>query len=224
MKKKKTGKSIVDSYRSLRDKLISDGIREAFKGTRANACHELERLGFQWVDDESDEDEIKEEDAAVPENINQEFIVGCFEGHIELSDAVMEAFNAEKTADSPNFPLLRKYFRQGNPVLKSLLFLGLDQYPTDQSLLHDLAFFHEHHGMLSELISRYITACRLENDLELFADLAMDFYYNTIDDGFEALHELLEIVGDMPQKRATIDLLLFEHGMAVDLPDDDILI
>lgn len=204
--------------------MISHRIREAFNGPCETARLELENSGFQWLDDESDEDEIKEEDAAIPENINQEFIVGYFEGHIQLSDAVMEAYNAEKIADSPNSPLLRRYFRQGNPALKALLFLGLDHYPTDTSLLNDLAFFHEHHGMLSDLISRYITACELENDLESFAELAMDFHYNTVDDGFEAFHELMKIVADMPQKRSVVDLLLFEHGVSADSPDDDILI
>jgi hypothetical protein len=223
MKKKKAGKNIFDQYRSLRDEMVSDRIREAFRGTPAAACRELEKLGFQWVDDVPDENEVGEEVCAVPENINQEFIVGYFEGYIKLSDAVIEAYNAEKTADSPNFPLLRRYFRQGNPALKMLLLLGLDQFPTDQSLLQDLAFFHEHRSLFSELISRYITACKLENDPESFAELAIGFYYNTIEDGFEALHELKKILRDMPQKRSVIDQLLLEHGMSADLPDDIML-
>lgn len=223
MKKKKAGKNIFNQYRSLRDEVVSGRIREVFGGTSAGSCRELEKSDFQWVDDAADEDEVKEEGTAVPENINQEFIVGYFEGHIELSDAVIAAYTAEKTADSPNFPLLRRYFRQGNPALKALLLLGLDQYPTDQSLLHDLAFFHEHHGMLSELISRYVTACMLENDPEVFAELVLDFHYNTIEDGFEALHEVKKIVEDMPHKRSALDLLLLEHEMFAELPGDSLL-
>jgi hypothetical protein len=223
MKKRKTGKSIFDQYRSLRDEMVSDRIREAFKGTAAVACRELGKFGFQWVDDETDEDNVKEEGGAVPENINQEFLVGYFEGHVKWSGAVLEAYLSEKASDSPNFPLLRRYFRKGNPALKALLLRGLDQCPTDASLLHELAFFHEYHWMLSELISRYITACMLENDAELFAELAIAFYYNTVEDGFEALNELKKIVGDIPQKRSTIDQLLLEHETMADLPDDIML-
>jgi hypothetical protein len=220
MNKKKARKNIFDQYRSLKDEMVFNQIREALSDTADTASCGEGKLDLECIDHITDEDELQDEEAAVPENINQEFLVAYFEGYLKLSDIVLEAYNTEKSAESPNFPLLRRYFRKGNPALMLLLLLGLDKFPTDQSLLHDLAFFHEHHGMLSELISRYTLACTLENESEAFAELAMDFHYNTIGDGFEAINELKKIVMDNPQKEAAIDHLLLEHEISLILPDN----
>lgn len=210
--KKKSGKNIFHEYRGLRDENLTDLIRETFEKYPEAPLAELEELGFLWVDEDHDPTGINAADAAVPENTNQEFLAAYFEGHVEWSETVATVYNTEKNATSPNYPFLRKYFRQGIPALKTLLLRGLDKNPTDSSLLHDLAFFHEHHGMLSELIHRYRMACRLENDLMAFTELAMDFYYNTIEDGFEALYELEQVFQDNPGKRAAIAKLIREHG------------
>ena len=115
---------------------------------------------------------------------------------------------AEKYSDEPNFALLRRYFRQGNQPLKSLIYRGLEINPTDIGFLNDLSFFHEFHPMLAELIQRYTEACKLQEDLGTFSELAQDFYYNTEPDGYEAYHALKEIYGSDTQKGMIIDHLI----------------
>ena len=171
-----------------------DTVNEVFKNNPQNYKEELAKLGFQWFDDDYP-DEIEEEDNAVPENKNQEFLVAYFNGDVELSNSVIEAFLAEKNSDEPNFALIRKYFRQGNEHLKALIYRGLEINPTDIGFLNDLSFFHEFHPMLRELIRYYTDACRLQQNLKTFRELASDFYYNTAPDGYEAYHALKEIYG-----------------------------
>jgi hypothetical protein len=213
MKSKKTGKPIFSGYRSLKSDRVSELIMEVLGCEADDAFDTAMSAEFPGIGNAAEEEEeLEEERAAVPEDLNQEFLVAYFEGHVPLGDAVVEAYRLEKSAESPNYPLIRRYYRQGNPTLKGLLLKALDQSPTDRSLLHDLAFFHEHHGMLlSELIDRYMFACKHEDTLESFVDLAIDFYYNTIGDGFEALYELKERLQDDAQKQAVIEQLMDAH-------------
>jgi hypothetical protein len=205
--KKKDIKEIIDELHKLNDEMIIDKVNEVFKEKPENYKEELAKIGFQWVDDDYP-DEIEEENNAVPENENQEFLVDYFNGDVELSDRVIEAFLAEKYSEEPNFALLRRYFRQGNEHLKNLIYRGLEINPTDIGFLNDLSFFHEFHPMLAELISRYIDACRLQENLETFSEIALDFYYNTEPDGYEAYHALKEIYGSDTQKGMIIDHLI----------------
>jgi hypothetical protein len=62
--------------------------------------------------------------------------------------------------------------------------------------------------MLAELIQRYTEACKLQEDLEAFSELAQGFYYNTEPDGYEAYHALKEIYGSDTQKGMIIDHLI----------------
>jgi len=211
MSSKKSTKAIFGEYRSLRNTRVSELIKKVLEEQTDIPMDRAGQGDFRWIDDGFDEDEIQEERNAAPENLNQEFLMAFFDGHVKISDAVLEAYLTEKSAPSPNFPLFRRYFRQANPALRGLLRRGLDRFPTDKSLLHDLAFFHEHQGMLSEVIDRYTLACTLEEAIERFTDLAMDFYYNTIEDGFEALFELREKFHDNGPKRLAIDTLIREH-------------
>ena len=206
MKKKDKKKTINDLYK-LKNEIVIDRVNEVFKNNPENYKEELEKIGFQWFDDEYP-DEIEEEDNAVPENRNQEFLVAYFSGDVELSNSVIEAFLAEKNSDEPNFALIRRYFRQGNQHLKSLIYRGLEINPTDIGFLDDLSFFHEFHPMLVELIRRYTDACRIQQNPETFSELARDFYYNTAPDGYEAYHALKEIYGSDTQKGMIIDHLI----------------
>jgi hypothetical protein len=210
MRHKKSGKTIFGEYRSLKSSRVSELIAKIMEG-QTDIPLDGASQALRWVDEGLDEDERQEEKDAIPENLNQEFLVAFFEGHVNMSDAVLDAYLTEKNAESPNYPLFRRYFRQGNRALKSLLCRALDRSPTDSSLLHDLAFFHEHQGMLSELIGRYTAACTLEQSISSFTELAMDFYYNTVDDGFEALLELKERFQHNTPKRLALDMLIKEH-------------
>ena len=205
--KKKDKKEIINDLHKLKNEIVIDKVNEVFKNNQENYKEELAKLGFQWFDDDYP-DEIEEENNAVPENRNQEFLVAYFNGDVELSNSVIEAFLAEKNSDEPNFALIRKYFRQGNEHLKSLIYRGLEINPTDISFLNDFSFFHEFHPMLGELIRYYIDACRLQQNLKTFRELARDFYYNTTPDGYEAYHALKEIYGSDTQKGMIIDHLI----------------
>ncbi len=186
--KKKRSKNIFDEYRCSIPEKDLDWLRYALQAT------EVSYRSLEAADGGEGQGagsrQIEEEQAAVAQNINQEFLDAFFAGHIRLSESVLEAFRVEKNADNPNFALFRKYFRQGNLNLKQLLFYGIEKNPTDPSLLHDLAYFHEFRTMLAELIALYIRACELETDLACFAELAQDFYFNTLSDGYDAYHTL----------------------------------
>ena len=84
-----------------------------------------------------------EEKLAKPENPNQELLIAYFEGDLELSDQMLDAFLTEKNSDAPNYPLFRKYFKSGNENLKRLIISGLKRSPADMGFLSDLTFFHE---------------------------------------------------------------------------------
>ncbi len=205
--KKKDKKEIINELHKVKNEIVIDNVNEVFKNNPENYKEELAKLGFQWFEDDYP-DEIQEEDNAVPENKKQEFLVAYFNGDAELSNSVIEAFLAEKLSAKPNFALIRRYFRHGNQHLKSLIHRGLEINPTDIGFLNDLSFFHEFHPMLGELIRYYTDACRLQQDLETFSELAQDFYYNTAPDGYEAYDALKEIYGSDTQKGMIIDHLI----------------
>ncbi|MFH1761886.1 MAG: hypothetical protein ABIA63_12375, partial [bacterium] len=54
----------------------------------------------------------------------------------------------------------------------------------------DLAFFHEFKNILSELVGYYLNACEHEKNIQNFEQLALNFFYDTEPDDFDALYEL----------------------------------
>jgi hypothetical protein len=86
---------------------------------------------------------------------------------------------------------------------------GLEMDPTDDGFLNDLSLIHEYHPMLGELIERYIEACRIQEDLDSFGELAQDFFYNTMLDGYEAYDALKEIYDSDTPKGKVIDSLVY---------------
>jgi hypothetical protein len=205
--KKKNKKDPVEEFLKLKNEILKERVDEVFKKHPANYREELSKLGFQWFDDDYP-DEIEEENDAVAENENQETLLAYFNVDLELSDKVIDIFLIEKESPEPNSALFRRYFRAGNANLKSLIYRGLEKNPTDIGFLSDLAFFHEFHPMLEELIGLYSRACELQEDPEIFRELAEDFYYNTFPDGYDAYHELKEIYGPETRKGMIIDQLI----------------
>jgi hypothetical protein len=65
---------------------------------------------------------------AKPENQRQRDLVAYFENKKKLSNEIFESYSEEKAAENPNYPLIRKYFKEANKYLKSLLLYGLDNY------------------------------------------------------------------------------------------------
>lgn len=204
MKRKNNKDDILDKYRKIRRELIFEQVNEAIKSNPDNWRASLEDLGFEWHDDEDYDQILKEESEAVPENLKQEYLVAYYEGHAGLNKQTIDAFIDERDSDNPNYPLFRRYFRQGNKYLKELLLLCLSEHPTDRDFLSDLVFFHEYTNILRELIQAYIKACIEESNIEMFKELTRDFYYNTKPDGYDALYELTEIFKNNREKISII--------------------
>jgi hypothetical protein len=171
-KKDKTG--ILDEYMKLKDEIIFDKVNDVFRSKPKNFIQALDEIGFEYREDEVDEEEM-EERIAKPGNQNQQDLVAYFEGEQDVSESIMAIFLAERNAEHPNFPLIRKYFKAANQNLKALILYCLERYPTRTDLLSDLAYFHEFENILTLLIEYYILACEKETDMEKFTELAQDF-------------------------------------------------
>ena len=199
----------AEDYEELQMEFIRDKIEKVFKKDPANYREGLEDIGFTWFDD-GYPSEKNEEASAVPENDNQRLLVEYFEGKVEFTDSMIGILHAERHLDNPNYPLIRKFFRAGNSRLKNLIIHGLKKDPTNIELLSDLAFFHEFNNILPELIEQFTKACKLETDLQKFSELAQEFYYGVIEDGYDALQALRHIFNVGSDKRKIVDFLLSE--------------
>ncbi len=215
---KKDKTDILYEYMKLKDEIIFDKVMDVFRSKPKNFILALDEIGFEYCEDEVDEEEM-EERIAKPENQNQQDLVAFFEGNKDVSESIMAIFLSERNSVRPNFPLFRKYFKKANPNLKALLLYCLDRYPTRIDLLADLAYFHEFQNILTLLIEYYILACEKETDMEKFTEIAQDFYYSTSPDGYEALLALQDIFGPDTGKRKIVDYLITEE----DETDDSII-
>ena len=157
------------------DEIVRDEVSRIFSKHPSDYIEKLEEIGFTYYDDDFD-DEEQEEARARPVNSNQLYLVSFFRGDIPLSDRTIEIFLEERRSSKPNSPLIRKYFKQANKHLLALLLHGLQLYPVSEELLADLGFFHEFRNILSVLIEHYTLACEMEQDLECFSELALDFF------------------------------------------------
>lgn len=198
-----------EEFANLRNEMTRDKVREAVRDNPGNYREALEEIGFTWFDDDCPSEET-EEKAAQPENNRQWQLVSYFEGKARLSDAVITAFLSEHKAEEPNYPLIRRYFRAANQPLKKLILAGLECDPTNLDLLTDLIFFHEFERNLPELITHLTIACRLEDEPQRFSDIAREFYYGTLADGYHALAALQEIFDKDSDKRKIVDFLISE--------------
>jgi hypothetical protein len=180
-----------DDFDKLSREVKFDAASKAIKKDPDNWSNSLEELGFAWVDDGHGDEEEAEEEAAKAENNRQVLLTDYFNGFMELSEDILDAFIAERDSDEPNYPLIRKYFKKGNDLLKELLLAGLKRQPTDITVLGDLCFFHHHKNILSTLLPVFKLACLEEQDSNRFGDIAKLFYFETEPDGYDALHELL---------------------------------
>jgi hypothetical protein len=201
-----------DDFEKVRREVVFEQVSKVIRENPKNWANKLEELGFQWVDDEYDEDEV-EENSAKPENLNQELLVAHFEGALKFSEQVLEAYLAERASPSPNYPLIREYFRMGNNHLKELLIFGLEKRPTDIGLLNDLGFFHEFKSILADLIHYYLRACKGEHDMHKFEELVLSFYNDTVPDGFDAFYELEQHIAPGSDKAKIVQKIRQEQAL-----------
>jgi len=210
MGKKKVNDHVLEDYERLQSEIIRDKVSEIFRTHPHDHVAEMEKLGFAYCEDETNEEESEEQNAH-PENQRQWDLVAYFEGRKPLSEEIFAGYSEEKAAEQPNYPLIRKYYKAANKHLKSLLQYGLENHPGRIDLLSDLAFFHEFENSLTLLIVHYTRACIEQGNLETFTELAKDFYYSTSPDGYEAYQALWEFFGPETAKRKIIDSLIADE-------------
>lgn len=210
---KKDQEPVLDEYEKLEYEIILDRVNEIFRNYPRDYISKMEELGFSYFEDDDDSEELEERNARA-ENQRQRDLVAYFENKRQLSEEIFQNYSEEKAAENPNCPLIRKYFKQGNENLKSLLLYGLDNYPGRIDLLSDLSFFHEFENILSILISYYTQACVDQGNLDTFSELAKDFYFCTNPDGYEAYYALREQFGPDTEKRKILDFLIAEEEAA----------
>jgi hypothetical protein len=210
---KKDANSVLDDYEKLKTEIIRDKVNEIFRSHPKDYIAKMEELGFEYFEDDNDYEEIEERNAQ-PEIQRQRDLVAYFEGRKKLSKKIFQSYSDEKATEKPNYPLIRKYYKEANKNLKSLLLYGLDNYPGRIDLLSDLAFFHEFENILNILITYYTQACIDQGNLETFSELAKDFYYFTNPDGYEAYYALRELFEPETDKRKIIDFLIAENEEA----------
>ncbi|HYA14688.1 MAG TPA: hypothetical protein VEF33_10165 [Syntrophales bacterium] len=208
--KKKDKDDTIEDYKKIDDEVIFDKVNEIFRSRPDDYIDALERIGFEYHEEDDDGEEIEERNAK-PKNKNQRILVTYFEGEDDPSDKIFETFLTERYAKRPNLPLIRKYFKKANQKLKALLIYGLDHYPGRIDLLSDLTYFHNFENILPILVVYYTRACVNQANLETFSVLAQDFYYATNPDGYEALHALRELFEPHTEKRKIIDFLISEE-------------
>ncbi|MBT9439018.1 MAG: hypothetical protein GAS50_07475, partial [Desulfobacterales bacterium] len=211
---KKDKDSVLDDYAKLKNEIIRDRVNEIFRNHPKDHIAKMEELGFEYFEDDYDDEEEIEERNARPENQRQRDLVAYFENKKKLSKKIFESYSEEKAAENPNYPLIRKYYKKANKNLKILLLYGLDNYPGRIDLLSDLSFFHEFENILSILITYYTQACVDQANLDTFSELAKDFYYSTNLDGYEAYYALRELFEPDTDKRKIIDFLIAEEEEA----------
>ena len=214
---KKDKDFFLEDYEKLKYEIKRDKVNKMFRKNPRDYVAKLEEIGFKHYDDDDDDEEIEERNAK-PKNQRQREIVDYFENKKGLLKNIFESYSEEKAAENPNYPLIRKYFKQANKNLRSFLLYGLDNCPGRIDLLSDLSFFHEYDNMLSILITKYTQACVDQQNLDTFSALAKDFYYSTISDGYEAYYALRELFESDPDKMKIIDFLIAEEEKAEECP------
>jgi uncharacterized protein len=170
----------------------------------------IEELEFDRVIDGLYENERAEEEKAKPENKAQELLVEYFDGRINYSHEILQAYVKETADKSYYLPLLRKYFKAGNQFLENLLFEGLKLNPADIELLSDLSFLNNYKPILRKLIEAFTKGC-LVCDLEIFEDMAMDFEEYTCDEDYDAYSALKDNPALSKKKLAIVKRLMKER-------------
>lgn len=186
------------------DEILIEQVADVLKNSPDDYETELEKLGFNWFDDDIEAQEEEEEKNAVPENEDQMKIVNHLNGEGVLTDEILELYLQERTSEEMNAPLFRKYFKKCNENLKEMIFKGLDKYPRELALLQDLGYLCNFDNLFKEMIARYTKACTSSDSGDDFYSLAENFCFYASDFGYDAVYELLELFRDDPQKTAVI--------------------
>ncbi|MEI6126430.1 MAG: hypothetical protein WCQ99_07750, partial [Pseudomonadota bacterium] len=149
----KKGKKVYSSEDDkIKNNKVIHSVNNIFFNHPKDYIAKLGEIGFQYYEEE-DHEEIEESNVE-PLNQNQRKLVLYFENKIKPSQKLLEIYLNEKDAENPNYPLLRRYFKEANQNLKALIIYGLDYFPGRIDLLSDLAFFHEFENILRAYLIR----------------------------------------------------------------------
>ncbi len=188
-----------------KDKKLMADVDEIFRQHPENYRERLEELGFKYEDE--DDFDIIDEEIAQPENPRQERLVAFFEGAEAVTEELFTLFSEEKASDETNYPLIRKYFRQGNQRLKELIVYGLEKYPERVDLLDDLLFFHEFCEVYPLVVKYYTRACLLQGNMETFSNLARDFFEVTRSQDHREYYALRDLFDPGSVRRKIMDFV-----------------
>ena len=172
------------------DQLVMERVSKTLKESTGSHPDTLTPLGFNFIDDDNEAKEIEEEHKALPKNTIEVKLINYLEGQSQPSQEKINYLIAIKTSKEPNYPLIRKYFRQGNEQLLKLLLYALEKQPINKGFLQDLHYFHQHRNIHFEIIHYYLRACEKEQDLVALEKLVEDFIHATQGTNFDALHQL----------------------------------
>ncbi len=179
-----------DDPKRFHDQLVMERVSKTLKESTGFHPDTLTKLGFNFIADDSEAKEIEEECKALPKNTIEKNLINYLEGQSQPSQKQIDHFIAIKNSKEPNYPLIRKYFRQGNEQLLRLLLYSLEVQSANKELLQDLNYFHQHRNIHFEIIRCYLRACEEEQDLVAFEKLVEDFIHATQGTNFDALHQL----------------------------------
>ena len=194
-----------------KDKKLMEDVDEIFREHPDDYLDRLQDLGFEFIEDE-DEIELLEEELARPENARQERLVAFFEGKEKVTEDIFRLFSEEKASEEANYPLIRKYFRQGNPRLKELIVYGLEKYPGRIDLLDDLMFFHEFSEVYPLVVKCYTMACLEQENMETFSKLVQDFFEATRPHDHREYYALRDLFDPDSVKRKIMDFFVVHQA------------
>lgn len=195
--------------------------RKMLKNTpRSEKYSKLVELGFEYIEEEDDGIEKQAEDDAKPLNNRQKTLVKYFESQSCLSSDIIEQFILEVESEDANYPLLRKYFKQGDKSILALLKQALVIYPLRESLINAFVFLSEHNNVFSELISAYTNACKREESISSFEDLVRGFYMYAYMHDYDVFLSLREICKNNQQKLEIISKVEEDFQVEYDLKPD----
>ena len=188
-------------------------VSEVLRNDPTNIVERMEELGFSYVvEDYNDDSEIAEENAAKPNNLDERYIVEYLEGKDPPTNDILSNWTKVTSLDEPNYPLFRRYFRDGNRQLKNLIIHGLRINPTDRNMLANISFFHIHCPILKEIIELYTKACLEAPDNEVFEDIVFEFDDVTRYSGYDAILALSELFKEDDEKVALLQKIICERN------------
>jgi hypothetical protein len=98
----------IKSYKLFKD------TQDLLRNETNNLHSKMTSLGYEYCYEEGIDIDVIEEQKSKPKNANQSNLVLYFTDKNEPNEDILNKFLIEKYKANPNYPLFRKYFRQGN--------------------------------------------------------------------------------------------------------------